>query len=219
MICARVGHRHELVQRGRVQREAERHLAGVAPAAPAPPCRGCRPRSRSACRCAGRRCRGSAPAPGPAAATRRASRSGRSGRCVAWSSSSRYHAPSRIERERPGTWRAAGPSPARGAPPPPAARERLGREAVEVAHHAVVRQDRGAASDGKSTARNQLYSSSPVWPGSPRAAPGPRATRSPSDGARRPRRPAAPAAKCAHAAAPGRSPARRVPHAVGAVKS
>ena len=51
-----VRHRHELLQRGGEQREGDRHLAGVHPPARAPPGPGSRPRSRSACRCAGRRC-------------------------------------------------------------------------------------------------------------------------------------------------------------------
>ena len=53
--AAGVGDRHQVVDGHRVQRERDRRLAASRPPARAPPCRGRRRRSRSACRCARRR--------------------------------------------------------------------------------------------------------------------------------------------------------------------
>ena len=74
----------------------------------------------------------------------------------------------------------------------------------------------GAASAGKSTARNQLYSSSPrCCGGSSPGAPGPPARRWRSGGARRPRRHAGTGSNASSERPGVGDPPDRVPHAVG----
>ena len=137
---ARIGDAHQV---GHADRDTSRTRRPPCPrprAARARPCRGCRRRSRSACRCAG------SPTPSSGASTWSCSRLTSSGarprppRRPAPQSSA-YQRPPRYIETSPLLRRAGRARPPPRTWPAASARNAVRRVAVQVLHHAVVRQD------------------------------------------------------------------------------
>ena len=162
---ARIRHRDELVHRGREHGECQVPSRRSSPAARAPPCPDPAdevdplvgagvgdPEDRAA-------------APGPAAATRPGTPIGSLRSMLAWSMVKALPRALEEERERRRGARAGVLAGSRRPERPSSARNASACSPLRSLHDPVVWQDRAAASDGNSTARNQLYSSSPVWPG------------------------------------------------------